>query len=251
MVTRYNCSYCVRDKPPKKGMRWTCLTHSEVWECHPGYGEFSVALDAALLHLREISGTGEFHEEYTLANGIVLKNFVSTPNGMLSDKDLHAPGTLVYYISGLARHTGLYHVANKGEWGEYSYLNEKFAGLRAHFFGTIYLLNPAQQQHVMCGKLAFDLNPKLTAKWFTIFLETWSDFTLRNPKITIPALCLTDDSVWYGDPAADSDAKRLYSYNGLPLLLVHYRNRIAGLVSQILILGQLKATDPTVVYPGT
>ena len=81
------------------------------------------------------------------------------------------------------------------------------------------------------------------------FSTCWSQFVARNPHITVECLYRTYHGIHYGSPTDSPDSYQLSGYRGLPLLLQYYRNRIAKLISTILVTGRMRLSDKEATVP--
>ena len=255
-MEKYWCTVCTKDSI--RTMRWTCAAISENLDLHPGLLPFKSVLDMVVMHSAHVISTAVHVPEYTLPNGVILTNFYRTENGFLSDIDMVKPGSVAFFITGISRHTRPYtRLLSEGAMREWNYPNQQYGFIRTHVYSTILLLNPVQEINLNRGKLCLDIgtstvnNVKVSPSlWLLPFSTCWSQFVERNPNTTIDTLFRTDTGIYYGSPSEDSEARRLSGYRGLPLLLHYFRNRIAKIISTILVTGRMRLTDKDAVVPS-
>ena len=247
VIKQYFCNIC----PTEPGVRmdWRCACNSELLEMHPGYVDFITSHDMLVLHCFHISLNMQFVAEYTLPNGTVLRDFIVTDNGILSDNDMKQPGTKLFMVPGFSKHSDLYKVAFPGEWAEHNHLNANYSGLRALVFSFVTIINPSQDRDIQRGKMSVDMDPRKLSKWCTAFLDCWQSFVNSNPRAQIKALYRTNDGVFYGSPTDHATSHLLYGYAGLPLLLNHYLGRISHYVKQLIALSKQSKKDKKAVVP--
>ena len=257
LLDKYWCELCSKDS--LRTMRWTCAAISETLDLHPGILPFRTVLDIIVLHAAHVISTAVHVPEYELPNGVVLSNFYHTENGFLSDVDMLRPGSVTFYISGYSRHTKPYtRLLWDGAMREWNYPNQHYAFIRTHTYATILLLNPDQELNLNRGKLYLDIGVKnadekqlrsTPSLWLKPFSTCWSQFIGQNPHVTIDGLYRTDHGIYYGSPSDSPISHRLSGYRGLPLLLHYYRNRIAKLISTILVTGKMRLSDKDATVP--
>ena len=243
VLSKYDCDYCTL--APDERLSWLCAAVSEVLEMHPGYLDFGTSFDMLVMHAYHVTRSMEFVSSHTLSNGRVLKDFIVTDNGILTDTDLQKPGTKLFMITGYAKHSDLYKRLNPGGWDNYTrrYPNPKYSGLRAMVFSFALLVNPDQERDLIRGKMALDFHPKVISPWCTVFLDCWNMFVDMNPCMKVLDLYRTADGLSYGSLTDHAVSEPLLSYRGLPLLLSHYHDRLSHYIRQIIILSKMKLTD--------
>ena len=256
LLDKYWCAICKKDSPR---MKWTCAAVSENLDLHPGFLPFQTVLDIVVLHSAHVISTAVHVSEYELPNGTVLSDFYHTENGFLSDADMLKPGSVAFFITGISRHTKPYvRLLWDGAMREWNYPNHHYAFIRTHTYATILLLNPDQMINLNCGKLYLDIGVKeadekqlrpTPSLWLKPFSTCWSQFVARNPHVTVECLYRTDHGIYYGSPTDSPDSYQLSGYRGLPLLLQYYRNRIAKLISTILVTGRMRLSDKEATVP--
>ena len=249
VLAKYSCDFCPIESTAK--VNWPCAALSEILEMHPGYLDFGTSFDMLVSHARFVSRNMEYFAKYTMSNGTVLKNFIVTDNGFLADTDLTKPGTKLFMITGYAKHSSLYKRSEHVDWMGFSwnYPNPKYAGIRAMTFSLALLINPAQERDLLRGKMALDFHPDILSDWCTVFLECWYSFVDSNPCTKVTEIYRTHTDLYYGSPTDHAVSHRLQSYNGLPLLLSYYHNRISSYIRQIVILSKQRLGDKDADVP--
>ena len=249
LFSKYMCTVCPKDpKDPDVPMNWICAGVSESLELHPGFFDFRRTLDMIIYHVSHISSVAVAVNEYTLPNGIVLKKFYHTENGLLSDIDMRKPGSCSFLITGISRHSSVYtRLQPEGALRSWRYPNKQYSYIRTHTYATLLLLNPGQEINLNRGKLCLDMSKAST--WLISFSNCWSDFIDRNPKIIVTGLFITDNGLFYGSPSDSPVHHKLFGYSAVPIILQYFRDRIGHLVSQILVISKMKLTDTEATVP--
>ena len=182
VMEKYYCDICPLD-PDVRNTTWRCAVGSEALELHPGYMDFLTSHDMLVLHCYHVSNNMQFVPEFTLPNGTIMRNFITTNNGILSDNDMRRPGTKLFMIPGFSKHSDLYKTAFPGEWAEKNYINKNYSGLRAMVFSFVTIVNPSQDRDLMRGKMSIDMDPRKLSKWCTAFLDCWQCFINKDTSV--------------------------------------------------------------------
>ena len=253
VLAKYLCDFCLAEPCTNFAkLEWPCSALSEVLELHPGYLDFGTSFDMLVSHAYHVTLHMEYFKKYSLSDGTELQNFIVTDNGFLADTDLKKPGTKLFVITGYAKHSSLYKRLNPGGWEGFSwnYPNPKYSGVRAMVYTIALILNPAQERDLLRGKMALDFHPDLLSDWCTVFLDCWHLFVDLNPCTKVTEIYRTADGLYYGSPTDHAVAHPLHSYNGLPLLLSHYHDRLSYYVRQIVILSKQRVDDVDAHVPA-
>ena len=243
LMDRFTCTNCPISPPLQ--VRWTCAAASNVVDCHPGFFPFKVARDFMVLHTQAKLYESEYIPEYRLSTGAVVRKFVRTNTGLLTDVALQSTGTLLVYITGNSKHTSLYRVVDGKR-----VLNVQYSAMRSSFRAMLMLTNPAQSCTLDMGRLGFDMNPKILSLWAAPFFNTWADFSFRNPGVEITELYMTAKGLTYGSKSNSTQSFLLYDDTVLPLLLQYYRDVLAKHIGRILAIGKMRKTDDFKVPSG-
>ena len=257
LLEKYWCTVCRKDS--LRTMKWTCAAISETLDLHPGLLPFKTVLDIVVLHSAHVISTAVHVPEYELPNGVIISNFYRTENGFLSDVDMLKPGSVSFFITGFTRHTRPYvRMLWEGAMREWNYPNQRFGFIRTHTYATILLLNPDQDINLNRGKLYLDIGvhevddkqlKPTPSLWLHSFSTCWSQFVERNPHAIVDGLYRTDCGLYYGSPTDSPISHRLSGYRGLPLVLQYFRNRIAKIISTILVTGKMRLSDKDACVP--
>ena len=250
VIAKYQCDYCPIATAQR--LEWLCAAHSENLELHPGFLDFATSYDMLIAHAHHVTKDMQFIASHVLDNGLVMKNFIVTSNGFLSDTDLQKPGTKLFIVTGYAKHSKLYMRLNPGNWPEYSwnYPNPNYAGVRAMVFSLALIVNPAQERDLLRGKMCLDFAPSILSSWCTVFLDCWNQFVELNPCTKVTDIYRTATGFCYGSPSDHADSQPLLLYRGLPLLLNYYHGRISAYVRRIVILSKMRVDDEDADVPS-
>ena len=243
LMARYTCTSCPISPPLQ--VRWSCAAASELLECHSGFFTFLVSRDMIVLHIQAKLYESEYIPDYTLSTGAVVKKFVRTNTGLLTDIALQSVGTLLVFITGNSKHSALYHVVD----GK-NVLNEQYSAMRSSFRAMLMLTNPNQTCTLNMGRLGFDMAPKVLSIWASPFYNCWADFVYRNPGVEITELYMTTKGLCYGSKSQSVRSHLLYDDTVMPLLLQYYRDILAKHIGRILAIGKMKPTDDFKVPKG-
>ena len=134
LMARYTCENCPISPPLQ--VRWPCAAASELLECHSGYFTFLASRDMIVLHIQAKLYESEYVPEYCLSTGAMVKKFVRTNSGLLTDIALQSPGTLLVFITGNSKHSTLYHNENGR-----NVLNVQYSAMRSGFRAMLMLTN--------------------------------------------------------------------------------------------------------------
>lgn len=244
LMDLYMCLGCPKDHKDKCGLpfEWVCASVSESMDCHGGFMPFTVARDMMILHSKAVLEEHEFIGSFELSNGFVIRNFVRTRNGVLTNAAMKTPGTNLVFITGNSKHSTLYRDA-PGFDGVRKVLNTRHSGMRSTACAMLLLTNPDQDVNLQMGRISFDLNPRVLSQWSYGFFNSWADFVYFNPNVEITELYMTDGGVCLGSLTDTPNARRLYADTGFPLVLQYYRDLIAKHIGQLLAMAKMGADD--------
>ena len=257
LMERYMCDACPKEPRgvSSEPFAWQCASVSEVLECHPGYLTFVVSRDMMVLHLQRIQHESEFVPDFVLSNGTVIRNFIRTKKGVLANTAVKTPGTELIFVTGNSKHSDLYKTAagfhHSDGTNTTRFMNENYSMIRSTACATAWLLNPTQRCTLQMGRFSFDLNPRTLAIWATGFLNLWADFVYYNRGTSVTELYMTDDGVCLGSITDATDAQRLCSDSGLPLLLQYYRDILAKHIGRLLAMAKMRPGESHVVPEGS